>query len=458
MTSAPVPQNDAERLQALREYRVLDTAAEATFDRVTLLASRLLDVPIALLSFVDDNRQWFKSKRGLEAQETVRDTAFCAHAILSDDVFVVSDALEDVRFRDNPLVREHPKIRAYAGAPLTTPRGFKIGTICAIDHEPRNFSREQIDALRALAALAMEALELRLARTQAVTLAMKQFTDAEHLRVLLAAAPLAIVTGTAAGIVTGWNPAAERIFGWSAEEVTGKFLPYVPDSERQEFETLIATLAATREPTIVTRRRQRKDGSEVHINLAVSPLLDPSGHMQGFLSFIEDATTRLRVAQSDRAAARTDALTGLLNRHGMREALAVALQRADHGSLPVGLALFDIDRFKEINDGHGHQVGDEVLRWAAGLLTKNLRSADCACRWGGEELLAMFPDADINTARSVAARVCRAIAERPFKAGLRVTISAGVDVRAPGESFDAAIARADQRLYEAKAAGRNCVR
>ena len=296
-----------------------------------------------------------------------------------------------------------------------------------------------------------------MARAQAVTLAVQQFADAERLRVLLAAAPLAIVTGTTDGIVTSWNPAAERMFGWTAAEAVGRFLPYVADEDRSEFQALVAALSSDQKPVIVTRRRRRKDGSDLQLNLAVSPLLSSEGRMNGFLSFIEDATARVRVAQSDRAAARTDPLTGLLNRRGFQEVLALELQRADQSRQPIGFAMFDLDGFKAINDTHGHEAGDRVLRWAAQMLNETLRTTDFACRWGGEELLVMLPGAGIEVARQVATRVRVAIAATKLKEGLSVTISAGVAERSPGEAVEAAIARADASLYEAKAAGRNRV-
>jgi diguanylate cyclase len=159
--TVPIPADDKARVNALREYDVLDTEAEESFDRVTRLVARVLDVPIALVSFVDLERQWFKSCIGLDARATPRNVAFCSYAIMSDDLFVVPNALADERFRDNPLVTDGPKIRAYAGAPLLTARGFRLGTLCAIDTRPREFSASQLDTLRDLAGMVVDQLELR---------------------------------------------------------------------------------------------------------------------------------------------------------------------------------------------------------------------------------------------------------------------------------------------------------
>ena len=169
---ARLPQDEEARLEALHRYRILDTEAEEVYDNVARLATHLCGVPMSAVSLVDEDRQWFKARVGLETRQTARDVSFCAHAIDGRDVLVVPDMIEDERFSDNPFVASPSGIRFYAGAPLVTPDGHAVGTLCVMDRRPGSLSSAQADALQALGRHVIAQMETRRAAAgQALVLA-----------------------------------------------------------------------------------------------------------------------------------------------------------------------------------------------------------------------------------------------------------------------------------------------
>jgi len=189
--SSPILHNEKKRLKVLWQYEVLDTVPEELFDDLTELAARICEAPIALISLVDEKRQWFKSKVGTDVKETSRDVSFCAHAIKQAELFIVPDATQDKRFANNPLVTSDPKIRFYAGAPLITPDGYALGTLCVIDKVPRELKADQKQALLILARHVVSQLELRRRSKELVRVREendKAKTEVEQLRAELAEA------------------------------------------------------------------------------------------------------------------------------------------------------------------------------------------------------------------------------------------------------------------------------
>lgn len=161
MNKTPRPINETARLEALNQYHILDTAPERAFNDVTELASFICQTRIAFMSLVAEDRQWFKAAKGIKISETPRDDAFCSHTIMKPKVLVVEDATKDQRFSQNPLVKGHPGIRFYAGAPLVTREGYALGSLCAVDVQPRHLNKKQVQALEALARTVVGELELR---------------------------------------------------------------------------------------------------------------------------------------------------------------------------------------------------------------------------------------------------------------------------------------------------------
>ncbi len=182
MVSAILTENEEDRLKALESYEILDTLPQRDFDDITRLASEICNTPISLISFVDENRQWFKSRHGLDASETSKEYAFCAHAILKpQEVFVVEDATKDERFQYNPLTTGHPKVIFYTGVPLVTQEGHALGTLCVIDNKPKELTENQVEALKSLARQVMAQLELRRKVKELDTLTLELKKSNEYL-------------------------------------------------------------------------------------------------------------------------------------------------------------------------------------------------------------------------------------------------------------------------------------
>jgi PAS domain S-box-containing protein len=203
--NAPVPINEPNRIAALRDYGILDTPAESDFDEITALAAEICGTPIALISLVDESRQWFKSKVGVSIMETPRDVAFCAHAIAGNEILMVPDALEDPRFAQNPLVVGDPEIRFYAGAPLISEDGLNLGTLCVIDHEPRKLTDLQRHALRVLGRQVVTQMRLRRDLRALQSSEAARFKVTENQAIILDALPANIALIDSSGTIIAVN-------------------------------------------------------------------------------------------------------------------------------------------------------------------------------------------------------------------------------------------------------------
>lgn len=296
---APLPPNEKERLERLHSYAVLDTAAEPDFDDFTVLASRLLGAPVALISLVDRHRQWFKSRVGLDAAATPRDEAFCAHAILSEDLFVVEDARADARFADNPLVTGDPHIRFYAGCPLVTTDGVALGTLCVIDRVPRELGAADADTLRRLGRQLMHLLDLRRAMSlqrEAEQAMRARNEDMQRLVLVAERTHNVVIMANPQGLITWVNPAFERVTGYTAQEAMGR----KPGDLLQFAGTSLDARASLRQAVRqrssvrVTILNRGKLGNVYWMDVDLQPLSGSHGEFLGFVAIETDVTALVR--------------------------------------------------------------------------------------------------------------------------------------------------------------------
>ena len=292
MLSHGSPEQEAARIEALRRYDVLDTAAEQEFDDFTALASQICAVPISLLSLIDSDRQWFKSRVGLDAEQTPRDIAFCDHTIRSTDTLEVPDALEDPRFAENPLVTGAPHVRFYGGAPLTTPDGHNIGTLCVIDHVPRRLTPEQRDGLARLARQVIGRLELRraMANTERAALEIRDLYDR---------APCAYHSLDENGTFMAVNDTELHWLGYQREEVVGrlKFTELLTDGGRRTFEENFPRFKSQGHIEDLEFELVRKDGTLLPVRLSATAIVDAGGRYRQSRSTMFDNTARKRLQE-----------------------------------------------------------------------------------------------------------------------------------------------------------------
>ena len=319
MTKAPLPSNEPERLAALRRYGILDTLPEAVFDDLTKLAAHICSTPIALISLVDEHRQWFKSRTGTDLTETPRESSICAHAILGTDVFVVEDAAGDNRFKDYPYVTGELKLRFYAGMPLRTPDGHNIGTLCLIDRKPHPLPPEQKEALRILAHQVISQMELRrhLVDLERSFMEQREMRDAlrateSFYEALVESLPQNILRKDRAGRFTFANQKFCAMLGHSLDEIIGKtdrdfYPPHLADKYHRDD----LRVMASREPVDTVEANQTADGEKIFVHGIKTPLYDAGGNVIGIQGIFWDVTERKKTEEA--LAYERDLLRALLD-------------------------------------------------------------------------------------------------------------------------------------------------
>ena len=437
------PWDEGHRLEVLRSYHILDTCAEKPFDDIVRLASRLFDVPIALISLVDDDRQWFKARVGLDACETGRDVAFCAHAIRGDDVMIVLDARLDPRFAENPLVTGAAGIRFYAGAPLAAPCGAKLGTLCVIDTKPRATpSPELVRLLADMAGLIMDKLERRRAEVA------RQRSE-ERFRALAEATFEAILLHDGGRIVDANAVAAELLGVPLARLIGSDLIAFLPAASLEPGGP--GTPGGDAAETVL----RRGDSCELAVELRRSRV-SRAGEPMGVIA-LRDLTQRKQAEAEIRRLAYYDALTGLPNRALLHDRLHEAVARARRDGTGCAVLCLDLNRFKLVNDTLGHAAGDRVLRETARRLLAATRDTDTVARLGGDEFAVLLNHASSANAAMLSARLLASLRQPIVAEGMQTYVEASLGiamVSAQSEEPERILRDADIALYRAKAEGR----
>ncbi len=458
-TRYPVPDDEHARLAALAEFARGAEADADVFAAAAQLAATICSAPVALVGMVDHDVQWFTAAVGRDTTPTPRESTFCTHAILGDAVLEVDDALADPRFRDNPLVVAEPGIRFYAGVPLNNrEEGSAIGTLCVVDFHPRRLDPHQRVALEQLGTMLNHLLQARqgwLREHEA------QRETERRLRTIADNVPAAICYIDAERRYRFNNRWYAKWLDRPIAEITGREVDVVHGEFQQ------AAIAPYLERALAGHSVQfeielPRRGQTRYLRGSYVPDLDADGRCRGVYGLTSDATELKRAEQQLEHMARFDALTGLPNRHSLRIQLEASAERARRGGGLRALLFLDIDRFKSINDGHGHEVGDRVLREFARRLKQSVRGSDTAARLAGDEFVVLLEAlGQASEADAVASKILQAMAT-PFELDgvtLGVGTSIGIAVATPDEAdVDGLLRRADHALYAAKAAGRGTFR
>lgn len=463
--------NENHRQAAVDRYDILDTPPDGAFDRITAIASRLFDVPIAIVSIVDHDRIWFKSHHGLDAQQVDRDPGLCASAILHDGPWVVTDAKRDPRALKNPLVAGEFGLQFYAGVPLTTHDGFNLGTLCVIDQQRRVASESELATLQDLAAIVMDELELRRAAMRAVgdlQLAVEEIDQQKELaQVTLESIGDAVITTDAAALITYLNPVAEKLTGWKLSEARGKAIQRVFRilHESSRLTTANPVERALREGTVVGLANHTvllsRDGKEYAIEDSAAPIRRRDGEIAGAVMVFHDVSeARQRVHEISWLASH-DSLTGLINRNELENSLTQILKTNRPDAYQHALLFVDLDRFKIINDSCGHQAGDELLIQLTKIFCQSVRESDQVARIGGDEFAILMKDCTIDEAQAAAEKMRDAVDGYRFlweDHAFQVSVSIGVvSIERGSTDVSQLLKAADMACYAAKEGGRNKV-
>ena len=460
-----IPDNEADRLEVLRKLCVLDTAEEERFDVLTRIAQKHFDVNICLVSLIDKERQWFKSRQGLDAMETPRDISFCGHAILSDEIFYIPDALKDSRFADNPLVTGPPHVIFYAGAPLHAPGGFRIGTLCIIDDTPREFSTAELKVLRYLAnavevELGYQELNEMKDRLQNDTKLLQDKT--QRLELATNAGNIGIWSYDISDAALNWDDKMYSLFGLSNRS---KLDVYQLWTDALHIDDKDATLkdfadAIKGEKDFHSQYRILLPSGEVrNMKANAHTIYNKDGQASQIVGVNQDITAKILAEKALIKHARYDYLTDLPNRYLFDDTLEQTMNFARRHDQTFALLTLDLDGFKLINDSKGHDCGDYILKEVSRRLKQCLRSYDFCARIGGDEFCVILRDVSQKMDVAFIAKKIINDINRSFQYKdnqLSIGVSIGVAFYPnDGDEKQSLIKASDVALYQSKSLGRN---
>jgi len=443
------------RQQALDALDIVDSGTESAFDGLVQAASAICGTPIALISLIDHDRQWFKANVGLEGvKETPRCISFCTHAIKQSELFVVEDAQIDPEFSVNPLVTGDPHIRFYAGAPLRLSCGATVGTLCVISRQPMRLDEDQREVLCNLSKTAVHLLEGR----RAARMEAKYRQEAEQ---ITADMPIGLYATDAAGSCYYTNARWQELYGLSLEESLGNGWTETlhPEDRSAVFGEWIQATEEQRQFQ-KTFRLLRRDGSVIHVQSQAKAQRDEAGTITHFLGFVQDVTTEVALNAEILFQANHDHLTGLFNRRAFEICLSQCITKSreaeeqDHALLYI-----DLDQFKIVNDAAGHAAGDRLLVEVAGLLKPFQSPQASLARLGGDEFALLLPHCSVTQAEETAQLIIETFEVFRFQARnqqFRVGVSIGVvPLQEQNLRPDALMQAADTSCFIAKESGRN---
>ena len=434
--SYPIPLNEHARLRVLHEVGVLDTPPEEAFDSAVRQAANICKAPIALISLVDRDRQWFKARAGLETQEMPRCTSFCTHAILGSQLFEVMDARTDARFADNPLVTGEPGIRFYAGMPLVTTDGLALGTLCVIDHERRVLSSKQRESLRDLATMITALLESRRAAGATAQLSSMLHEAFDEI----------IVLHPGSHQIQFANERALGNLGYRASDMQQMSLPCLgTDYPLSDLQKLCSeAVRGDYTPLHFEAINVRKNGSTYPVEVRAT--VSSCGAMSQVVLLVNDISERKLNEEKLGDLVAYDSVTKLANRGNLEVRLAGAMRRTRACGKPLALLMIEIDRLTEIRHSYGQQLANNVLADFAARLKACARSQDVVAHLGGDEFVILIGSVEHpNATASLTSRIHRKMENCFLWEQCQIPLSASIgEVQYEGgnEDMEALLARA----------------